>query len=79
MTEKYVVKTPRGNNECPGKPYKHEYLCAINYNPFGDPNGRIITTNYRTDAFVFTSISAAEFAAVMVGGFVVKLPVRKDK
>lgn len=62
-----------------GTPGPHEtkqYLEVINHNPYNKPRAELQTLycEYREDAFIFQSRSAAEFAAVFIGGTVEELP-----
>jgi hypothetical protein len=50
-----------------------QYLVAISYDPYNRGNGEVLTVCEKDDAFVFSTIEAAEMAAVWVGGEVVAL------
>lgn len=71
-----VAHFTRGVNE-PGPHETKQYLEAINYNPYNRQDQQGLRTSFCDDkfmAFRFTKKSAAEFAAVFVGGHVEELP-----
>ena len=51
-------------------PVKNEkqYLSCLSYDPYNKGNGDVLTVYDKDDAFKFSTLEAAEMAAVWVGG-----------
>lgn len=73
MSNTYIVRLMRGVRGTPKM--EHVYLRAIAHDPYekGGDYCRRVTSPHQSDAFRFKERAAAELAAVMVGGSVVKL------
>ena len=73
---RYAVKHSTQGVNNSGPAYTDQFLSAIHHNPY-NRHDREITTLFvddLDDAFLFKTEAAAEFAAVFVGGEVIRLP-----
>jgi len=70
----YVVKVWRGIRGTPDN--LEEYLCAIRYDRYKTGSAVAHSTSpHLADAFKFSTLAAAEMAAVFVGGKVIEEPI----